>query len=174
MTTLAWGARVSTAFRARVLELAEAFGALADLPSWLMAVMYQESGLDPAARNPSGAVGLIQFMPQTAAALGVTTEQLAVMPAVQQLDYVAEYFKPWTRQARTLEDLYGCVLWPGMIGKPDAYVVFDKADPHHPARYLQNKGLDLDADGRITRGEVCARVQAKLALGLRRGNVWQG
>ena len=31
---------------------------------------YQESGLDPKARNPSGAVGLMQVLPSTAAAMG--------------------------------------------------------------------------------------------------------
>jgi membrane-bound lytic murein transglycosylase MltF len=31
---------------------------------------YQESGLDPAARNPSGAVGLMQVLPSTAASMG--------------------------------------------------------------------------------------------------------
>jgi hypothetical protein len=171
MTTLAWGARVSAAFRSRVQQIAAGLGCD---PSWLMAVMDQESSLNPAARNPSGAIGLIQFMPQTAAALGVSTEALAAMSAEAQLEEVAAYFRPWTGRLHNLGDTYSVVLWPGMLGKPDAYIVFDKADPHHPARYLENKGLDLNTDGKITRGEVCQRVQSKLDLGLRPGNVWVG
>jgi len=168
---LAWGARVSAAFRSRVQQV----GAIvATDPSWLMAVMEQESSLDPTARNPSGAAGLIQFMPGTAAALGTTTEAILAMPAVAQLDLVQKYFMPWRGRLRSLGDLYGAVIWPGMIGQPTDYVVFDKADPTHPARYLENKGLDLDGDGKVTRAEICARVLQKLRLGLQPGNVWNG
>jgi hypothetical protein len=39
-------------------------------PNWLMAVMWHESGIDPARQNKSGgASGLVQFMPATAKAL---------------------------------------------------------------------------------------------------------
>ncbi len=171
MTALAWGARVSAAFRSSVGHIG---AELQCEPSWLMAVMYQESALDPTAHNPSGAAGLIQFMPQTAAALATTTAKILAMSAESQLRLVQEYFQPWAGRLRDLGDVYGAVLWPAMIGQPDGYVVFDKADPHHPARYLENKGLDLNADGKITRGEVCARVQHKLELGLQPGNVWNG
>jgi len=39
-------------------------------PNWLMAVMWHESGINPARQNKSGgASGLVQFMPATAKAL---------------------------------------------------------------------------------------------------------
>ncbi len=41
----------------------------------------------------------------------------------------------------------------------------------HPALYLQNRGLDVDHSGRITRGEVCVAVAAKLKAGLLPANV---
>lgn len=173
MSTLAWGAKVSPAFRERVEQIGAGLGCDA---SWLMAIMAQESGqtFEASIRNAagSGAVGLIQFMPQTAAALGTSTAALAAMTAEAQLEYVADYFRPWTGRVKSLGDLYGAVIWPAMIGKPDSYVVFDKADPHHPKLYLENHGLDLDHNGKITREEACARVTTLLNMGLKPPNVW--
>lgn len=176
MSALAWGAKVSSTFRERVEQIGASLSPDADCPSWVMACMAQESGqtFDPSIRNAagSGAVGLIQFMPQTAAALGTSTAALAGMSAEAQLEYVADYFRPWTGRVHSLGDLYGAVLWPAMIGKPDSYIVFDKADPNHPKLYLQNHGLDIDQNGKITRAEVCARVDLLLSRGLQPPNVW--
>jgi hypothetical protein len=173
MPTLAWGARVSAAFRSAVRAIAAELGADA---CDLMAVMAFETGrsFSASVRNAagSGAVGLIQFMPSTAAALGTTVEALADMTAEAQLSFVRAYLRPWRGRLNSLGDLYGAVLWPGMIGKPDSFVVFDHSDPHHPARYLQNRGLDLDRDGRITRAEICAKVAAMRAQGLKPENVF--
>lgn len=175
MNQLAWGARVSAAFRERVTEIAYGLGCD---PSDLMACMAFESGetFSPSIRNAagSGAVGLIQFMPSTAAALGTSTEALAAMTPEQQLEEVAAYFRPWTGRMHSISDVYGVILWPGMVGKGDDYVLFDSADDAHPARYIQNRGLDFNKDGLITRREACAAVQAKRAKGLATGNVWKG
>ena len=174
-TPLAWGAKVSTQFRSRVQEIAAGLGIDA---SDLMSCMAFESGqtFSPSIRNAagSGAVGLIQFMPQTAAALGTATADLAAMTAERQLEEVADYFHPWTGRLRNLGDVYGAILWPTMVGKPDTFVCFDKADPHHPKLYLQNQGLDFNKDGKITRGEACARVAVLRHRGLEPGNVWSG
>src|SRR5690606_22727031 len=86
---LAWGAKVSAEFRARLCEVAAALGVE---PDYLMACIAFETGetFRPDVRNAagSGAVGLIQFMPATARGLGTSTEALARMSAVEQLDYV--------------------------------------------------------------------------------------
>jgi hypothetical protein len=146
---LAWGARVSAAFRARVVAISTMLGLD---PSDLMSCMAFETGetfrADVRNAAGSGAVGLIQFMPSTAAALGTTTSVLAAMTAEQQLDYVLRYFKPWVGRLKSLGDVYGAILWPGMIGRADAYVVFDKADAQRPKLYIQNAGLDFNKDGR--------------------------
>ncbi|MEM9985474.1 MAG: transglycosylase SLT domain-containing protein, partial [Bacteroidota bacterium] len=65
-------------FAARVEATA---AALQVPPSWIMAVIYAESGFNPAIRNHrgSGATGLIQFMAFTAAELGYGLEEIAQM-----------------------------------------------------------------------------------------------
>jgi len=167
MTALAWGARVSPLFRAKAISISNG---LRIYPSWLMACIAFETGetFSPSIRNASGsgAVGLIQFMPSTAAALGTSVESLASMSAEDQLSFVASYFKPWTGRLHSLGDVYGAILWPGMIGKQDAAVIFDADDVDHPKFYLQNRGLDLDRNRKITKAEIVARVSKELDRGM--------
>jgi hypothetical protein len=164
---LAWGRCVSKRFRERLVATA------ADLqiePNFLMACIAFETGrtFDPALRNASGsgAVGLIQFMPSTAQALGTTTAKLARMSAPKQLDYVARYFAPSRGRLTTLADVYMAILWPAAVGKPDTFVLFDRQDPDHPRRYVQNAGLDFDRNGVITKAEATARIARLLTEGL--------
>ena len=69
-----------------------------------MAVMAFESErtFSPSITNRagSGAVGLLQFMPQTCASLGVTTDEMAAMTAEAQLGYVKAYLEPWAGRLR--------------------------------------------------------------------------
>jgi hypothetical protein len=171
MTSLAWGRKVAPAFRDRVRSIADGLGCD---PNYLMACMAFESAgtFSPSEKNGagSGAVGLIQFMPQTAGQLHTTTAKLAAMTAVEQLDYVDLYFRPWRGKMHNLGDVYMPILWPDAVGKPDSYVMFTEGGAH-PALYLQNRGLDVDHSGKITRGEVAAAVEAKLKSGLLPANV---
>lgn len=172
---LAWGNSVSPEFRVKTRQVCQRVHIID--PSWLMACMAFETGrtFAPFIRNAagSGAVGLIQFMPSTATALGTTTEKLGGMNAVDQLEYVERYFLPWKGKLNNLGDVYGAILWPGMIGKADDYIVFDAADGAHPARYMQNRGLDTNHDGKITKIEVTATVQRFLDQGLQPPNVYE-
>lgn len=164
---LAWGAAVSRAFALETVALS-ARASIPD-PSFTMAVMAFESSrtFSPYVRNAagSGAIGLIQFMPSTAALLGTSIEALSAMTAIEQLAYVEAYFTPWRGKLKDLGDVYGAVLWPGMIGKPDSYPVF-VAGGYRPKLYLQNRGLDANHDDEVTRAEVAAKVAATLATGL--------
>lgn len=167
---LAWGARVSSEFRRRVIGIAS----LLQLdPSWLMACMAFETGrtFDPAIRNAagSGATGLIQFMPSTARRLGTTTDALAAMTAEEQLAWVELYFREFAGRLHSLDDTYMAILWPRAVGQPADYAIATSAEGN---TYLQNRGLDVDADGRITKAEAAAKVQRLLDEGLQPGNVY--
>lgn len=168
---ICWGAKVSPAFRDGVRRMGARLGIN---PDFLMACMAFETGrtFDPAIRNGagSGAVGLIQFMPATAAALGTSTEALAAMSGPQQLVYVENYFRPNKGRLRTLSDVYMAILWPGAIGKPEGWVLFREDDKARPKLYIQNRGLDFDRDGTITKAEATAGPARQLASGLRPGN----
>jgi hypothetical protein len=171
---LAWGAKVSREFREKIAAICARI-AIVDA-SWLMACMAFETGhtFDPAKRNPvSGATGLIQFMPSTAAGLETNTDELARMSAEDQLEYVERYFKPYAGRIRSLSDCYMAILWPKAIGEPDDFALFSAGQA-----YAQNKGLDLDPDGAgplqpdhvVTKDEATAFVRAALAKGLLPGN----
>lgn len=163
---VAWGRRVSPEFRKKAVAVAQRLGLD---PSTLMAVMAFETGrrFTSATRNArSGATGLIQFMPKTAAALGTSTAALAGMSEIRQLDYVEKYLKPYAGRMTDLPSAYMAVLWPAAVRKPLSHVLF--AAP--TVAYEQNKGLDADKDGKVTKAEAAAKVQRLLVEGMRPEN----
>lgn len=165
---LVWGKvtrdRHGDAFNARVIEISNRIGCD---PNNLMAVMAFETGatFDPAEKNKagSGATGLIQFMPATAQGLGTTTAKLAKMSGLEQLDFVEAHFRSVAGSGPLpqLSDVYMCVLLPSAIGKPDSHVLFTKGTK----AYDQNKGLDANEDGFVTKLEATAKVQQKKEQG---------
>ena len=165
---VAWGARATPRFVSLVVAMCQRLGIN---PSWLMAVMWFESRLRPDARNPqSGATGLIQFMPNgSIKELGTTAEALAAMSAEEQLVYVERYFveRGYAGRMKTLVDTYMAVFWPAAIGKPDSEPLISDETSR---AYIQNKGLDVDKDGQITKAEAASYVVKALAEGLRPGN----
>ena len=148
----------TASFRRKVAEIA---GRLRMNPTHLMAVMSFETGgsFSPSERNRvSGATGLIQFMPTTARSLGTSTSELARMSPERQLDYVERYLRPFTGRMRTVEDAYMAVLQPIAIGKGASHTLF--RSPR--VTYRQNRGLDLNRDGRITVGEASKKVRDRI------------
>jgi hypothetical protein len=121
---------------------------------WLMCVMFIESALNPKAQNPrSKAVGLVQWMPKIARALGTTTEQLMHMSNVEQLDFVYELLKPFAGKMHTVFDVYFAIFFPRAIGKPGDYVL--KTSTLSAAVIAsQNDGYDIDKNGEILKREV--------------------
>jgi hypothetical protein len=170
--TIAWGNKVSQEFRDKLLEICEKdFEWPEGHASWVMSCIAFETGetFSPKIRNAagSGATGLIQFMPQTADNLGVTTAILSVMTAVEQLDYVKKYFEPYHKKIKSLSDMYMAILAPKYIGFPEDTVLYANG-----AAYRQNSALDVDGDGRITKKEATRFVEAKLFKGLLADNVY--
>lgn len=134
-------------------------------PSWLLAVMFHESRLNPAALNfrGSGATGLIQFM---GPALKDINQRLGTkyylshikaMDAVTQLHLVEEYYRMVQERYGSISnftDAYLAVLYPRAIGKSPDHVLFAR-----PSRsYHQNSGLDINKDGRVTVGDISGRL----------------
>jgi hypothetical protein len=133
----------------------------------LMAVMSFETGgtFNPAISNAagSGATGLIQFMPNTAAGLGTNTGELSRMSRARQMHYVEKYLSSKNVRGKGLSDLYMAVLFPAAVGKPDDFVLFGNGAtiPGYgagSAAYSQNRGLDKNGDGSVTKAEAAAKV----------------
>ncbi len=153
--------RVSSQFLDKVSGISERLGVRGE---YLMAVMGFETGgtYSPSIPNEagSGAVGLIQFMPTTATGLGTSTQELASMSDIEQLDYVERYFSPYRGRLNSLEDVYMAVLWPRAIGRGSEYVLWDRS---RGTVYEQNSGLDSNNDGVVTAGEATDKVRGYLA-----------
>lgn len=161
---IAWGAKVSKEFKLKVIEVCER---LEINPDYLMSCMAFETGetFSPSVRNPNGsATGLIQFMSNTARSLGTTTNELAGMTSVEQMDYVEKYFKPYTGKIKTIEDVYMVIFCPRAVGKPNSYILYNEG-----RSYDDNKGLDLNKDSAITKYEAGFKVREKLKLGMKEG-----
>lgn len=131
----------------------------------LLACMHNETigTMDPAVVNSSGAIGLIQFMPDTAKWLGTTTQALARLSRVDQMDWVLKYFNRsnLTSKAPTpgLRDLYLCIFWPAAVGKPDNFVIAAAGS----TVVNQNKILQAP-NGSITCASVSAALAQKLTI----------
>lgn len=126
-------------------------------PLDMLAVMRAESRLDPTAQNPrSRATGLIQFIPQTAAALGTTVEEIRGMSAAQQMQLVERYFQMvGLPQGASRGTLYAYVYLPGRARS--AISRGDGVLSRNPENfYTANPGLDADNDGVITISDLDA------------------
>jgi len=92
-------------------------------PKDLMRIMQFETGgtMSPSTNNgKSQAVGLIQFMPDTARGLGTTTEKLAKMSAVEQLDYVYRFYDMnGVKPGMGVGDLYMLTFMPLYVHEKD-------------------------------------------------------
>lgn len=135
-------------------------------PEWLMAVMYSESKINPAAVNHrgSGATGLIQFMVPTVKELNVRLgtkyymSDIRSMAGYEQMDLVHAYLQQVRErygEYDSLTELYLAILFPKALDQEACYVMYAK-----PSKtYQMNRGLDEDKDGRVTVSDIDKRMK---------------
>ena len=125
-------------------------------PDFLMMVMYIETAhtFSPSIVNPiTGATGLIQFMPSTAAGLGTSTAALKQMSNVDQLDYVFKHLRTYVGRMNSLVDVYFAVFFPIAIGKPLTWVL-ETSSFSASKIATQNPIWNTNKDQQITVSEV--------------------
>ena len=153
------GEYITIEFLNKVIEIANL---LKISPDDLMAIMAFESSFNPYIQNnASGATGLIQFtqialneIMRLNPEINITKNDLLNMSAIEQLDYVYLYYKPYIGKMNTLSDIYMVTLWPRAVGENDDYVLWYKGT----IQYTQNAGLDINKDGKITKEEATKMV----------------
>lgn len=150
-----------SAFIAKVIDISDKL----DIdPNWLMAAMDLETAgsFSPSIRNSStGATGLIQFIPSTAQSLGTSTDSLAKMSNVQQLDYVYKYLNQYKSKLLNYIDLYLAIFFPVAMAKDDKFVI--EYGNLTAAKVASNNPLyDTNKDGKITVGELKAKYTSRL------------
>ena len=139
-------------------ELKRVAVALETRPDWLLNVIASESSFIPSARNRlpgQTASGLLQIIEGTAAGLGTTTAAIRRMSAVEQLRLIEKYFAPFRGKLNSLGDVY-LAAFRGFIvtGGPETVVAPLNGSRKERRAYYLNRGLDLDGNGRITKGEL--------------------
>ena len=147
--------------QAELKALADAANWIGINPDWLAAAISFESGFSPSIVNAagSGAVGLIQFMPSTAAGLGTSTAALKNMSFTDQLEYVKKYFAPYQGKLNSLEDTYLAIFYPAFIGKANDAVLGSTGS----AIYNQNAGFDKTHKGFVTKEDITSTIRGVLA-----------
>lgn len=94
-------------------EIVAVAGRLGADPHALANLINFESGGNPQAKNPtSGATGLIQFMPKTAARLGTSTASLYKLSGKEQMAYVERYLSAYRGKLSSPIALYMSVFYP--------------------------------------------------------------
>jgi hypothetical protein len=98
---------------------------------------------------------LLQIIEETATGLGTTTSAIRRMNAVEQVRLIEKFFIPFRGKLNSQGDVYLAVFRGFMIeGGPETVVApLNHSHKEHCAYYL-NRGLDINGNGRITKGEL--------------------
>lgn len=127
-----------------------------------------ESGGKADAHNPSGATGIIQWMPDVFKGMtkpsgyeNVRHEDLKDLTAEEQVPLALQYFKDKFAAAGVdpkkldVGDYYLAVAAPSAIGKPDSTVVYKQGSP----AWTQNAAWRPAGGGDITAGSIRAKAR---------------
>lgn len=120
-----------------------------------------ESGGRPDIRNPSGATGLIQFMPSVFAQMkkppgyeNVTHDDLKDLTVEEQMPLVIAYLEErGLKPDADVGEYYLAVAAPGLLGKPDDRVAYKKGSK----AWEQNPSWRPADGGDITAGSIRAK-----------------
>ncbi len=125
---------------------------------WLKRTILAESGGDPQAVNSFGHVGLIQFAPSTATALGFSAEEISSMSPSEQLKPIEAFYRPAVGRIRSYADMRMYTFFPLALGRPDSFVL---RAPGNPAALVakRNPSFDVNNDGKITVGEYKSKIK---------------
>ncbi len=155
-------AGTSPAFRAALYDMAERNGWDVDAIAGVMSI---ESGFRAGIQNPTAGVtasGLIQFTDNTAKGLGIKggAAEVRRMSGLEQLPWIEKFYRRAFagRSSSRPADFYLAGFGSG-IGGSDDQVLASESDPKTfgggtQNAYTLNRGLDVDADGQITVGDV--------------------
>lgn len=168
---MSWGKRLSLPARKFITQMAVDFGCT---PSDYMDCIAFETmetfspSIRPRRKDGtliSSAVGLIQIMDAPAREIGLKdSDDLEKMTVEEQLPWVWKYFRMQIKRfgkPQSLEDLYMLIHWPAAVRKGLDQQLYAAGS----REYLANKGLDLNADGIITKREAGVLVRKKAAKG---------
>lgn len=150
-------------FNQKVEQIAKFVGADAND---LMAVMKYESGFNPAAKNKnSTASGLIQWMNPPAGV--ASNEELRKMSAIDQLNYVQQWFSRFRGKLTSPGRVYAAVAAPSILASMPAdagpdFVIYRKGSAEAKANPSWQ-----DASGNVTLGRLDFLVnQMKKGIGI--------
>lgn len=155
-------------------------------PEDILLIMAHESGLKPSAGHSAGASGLVQVMPETLKNTGFKgdVKQFRSLDVENQLDYIGNLISGQVNYAKKVlgrnpdsaVEYFLCNFWgaalqlPEVKNKdPNAVIVYSEPTQQRykgislnqeKAAYNQNKGLDVDKDGKITYGDLLSRLQS--------------
>ena len=135
-------------FKKKVEEVSQGLGIN---PNWLMTVMFKESGLDSKSQNKSTrATWFIQFMPDTAKALGTTVEELKNLSPLSQLDYVEKFYQG-KKDYSSFKELYLQTFFPAARKyMDDPNYVFETRGVSRYQIAKQNPGIASKGSTEIT------------------------
>jgi hypothetical protein len=120
----------------------------------LAALISEESGFNPQARNPNGATGFLQWLVRYAPVSGYTTDQLYAMTGIQQLAAVMNTIVA-DPAYKTDPAMAGGGWSPSL---PDSAIVLAAGT----SAEAQNSGYDKAGKGYVTAGDVRSAVYGPL------------
>lgn len=125
----------------------------------LLVVLNTESGISPAALNPGGAAGLIQFKNLPGVGWNKSSQEFRALSDVAQLPYVERFFAPYVKyNLNSIGRIHQVLLGPATLplggDKDKNFVVYRKNgkrwNGEEASYYEGNKGFDAAGKGYIT------------------------